>query len=73
MFRWDRHDWVRRVSATATHEMGAADMWGRAITHEHVTCHAEYVCASCGTVKAGEECGCDLARAEQCAVRLASI
>ena len=70
-FQWHHHDWGRRVSATAGHWSPHSDMWGRTITTEHVTCHEEYVCRSCGRTRDGEECSCGRAKADQCAVRLA--
>jgi len=70
---WERHDWVRRVSATETHTSRQSDMWGRQVLGEYATCHAVYVCRACGKTRDGEECGCDKARADSCAVRLAYL
>lgn len=69
-FRWEHHDWVRRVTATESHLSRQSDMWGRQVQGEYVTCHAEYVCRDCGKTRDGGECGCDKARGDECAVRL---
>ena len=68
---WQHHDWDRRVTATENHVSDETDQWGRANESTYVTCHAEKVCRSCGAVRDDGECGCDKARADQCAVRLA--
>jgi hypothetical protein len=73
MVRWEQHDWVRRVSATASQTYHQSDMWSRTVASEQVTCHAEYVCRACGKIRGVEECGCDPERAERCAARLALI
>jgi hypothetical protein len=45
-------------------------MWARGVTEENVSCHAEYVCRQCGTVRDGEDCLCDKKRGASCVVRL---
>lgn len=70
---WDQHDWFRRVTATESHAAPQSDMWGRPILNQHVTCHIEYVCRTCGLTRTGEECGCDKAKADQCPARLAFL
>ena len=72
-FHWEQHTWNRRVAGTKNWSARGTDMWSRAIPVDQVTCHTEYVCESCGTVRDGAECGCDKAIAEKCAVRLAML
>jgi len=72
-FTWERHAWQRRVAGADTRWFVETDKWGRQVTLDHVTCHIQYECAHCGAIRAGEECGCDLARAEVCPARLAYL
>ncbi len=65
-----RHQWSRRVTHTESHPFCETDQWGRATFEDHVVCHAEFVCLSCGAVKEEGDCGCDQARADKCPVRL---
>ena len=72
-FHWERHAWERRVTLTESQAFPVTDQWGRVNRTDHVTCHAQYVCRVCGATRDGEECSCDRARAEACAVRLAHL
>jgi hypothetical protein len=73
-FQWERHAWERRVAHTERQTGHTTDMWGcRVVPVEYVSCHAQYVCRDCGAVRDGEECGCDKARGDACAVRLACL
>lgn len=72
-FKWERHSWHRRVTATEREAFPDTSMWGRPITNEHVICHAEYVCEHCGAVRDDGDCGCDAERGAQCPVRLAYL
>jgi len=65
-----RHHWKRRVTHTETGQFRETDQWGRATFNDHVVCHAEYVCQSCGAVRDEGECGCDRTRGNECPVRL---
>ena len=70
---WNHHNWVRRVSATDGHISREADMWGRPVENEHVTCHITYVCRVCGATHDGGDCGCDKSRGDCCGSRLAYL
>jgi hypothetical protein len=72
-FQWERHAWERRITHTECRTFRDTDKWGRRVPADYVTCHAQYVCRDCGAVREGEECGCDRARADACAVRLACL
>lgn len=73
MFKWERHDWQRRVTATERPIYTDTSMWGRPTATPHVICHAEYVCQRCGAVKDEGDCTCDAARGDQCQPRLALL
>ena len=72
-FAWTHHDWHRSLLGTESAVFPERDMWGRPINIEHVTCHTQDVCGRCGATRAGTYCGCDKARAERCAFRLAGL
>lgn len=71
--RWEHHDWERRVSATEQHSSHHSDIWGGTVTSQHVTCHVEHVCRTCGKTRDGGECICDRDRADRCPARLAYV
>ena len=58
-FHWDRHSWVRRVTATQTIPMHETTMWGTDANRTYVRCHTEYVCQECGKTKEEGNCLCD--------------
>jgi hypothetical protein len=70
-FQWTRHAWQRRVTLSEPRMSRTTDQWGRVVPVEHVVCHAQYVCRTCGAVRDDGICGCDPAHAEHCAVRVA--
>ena len=70
---WAQHHWVRHVSATDSYASCEADMWGRQVENEQVTCHITYVCRECGTTRDGGECSCDKTRGDRCAPRRACL
>ena len=71
--RFERHSWQRTVSWTDAQESTETDMWGRGVMHDHVLCRVQYICRECGMTRDGGFCGCDKARGDQCAARLACI
>ena len=73
MFKWERHDWHRRVTATERATYADTSMWGRPTSTPHVMCHAEYVCRNCGAVKDDGDCGCDAERGDRCPARVSLL
>ena len=72
-FTWHHHHWRRAVSWAETYSSQETNMWGRPTSRDYVTCQTQYFCADCGKTKAEGYCGCDKAKADHCAVRLAWI
>ena len=70
-FTWQHHHWHRSVSWAHTYSSEETNMWGRPTTNEYVTCQTLHFCSDCGTTKAEAFCGCDKAKADQCAIHRA--
>ena len=68
--QWDGHAWKRQVVHTEGRSFHQTDMWSRVVPFEGITCHAQYVCGTCGEVRDEGDCNCDRADGEKCAVRL---
>ena len=66
----EHHSWNRRVTHTEYRTARGTDMWGRTIPVDEVICHTQYVCQTCGAVKAEGECACDVEKGELCPPRL---
>jgi hypothetical protein len=66
--RWTHHSWRRTVAFAERHVDPDTNMWGRPIEREYVTCQKQYFCSDCGKTKSSQYCGCDKARADQCAI-----
>lgn len=72
-FQWEHHSWRRRVSLAQTVPSQETNMWGRPVNSAFVRCHKQEVCEVCGKVRWAEDCICDTAKADRCAIRLAWI
>jgi hypothetical protein len=70
-FRWEHHDWDRRVTHAENLTFRGTDMWSRKVPVPEVVCYTQYVCRSCGTVRDEGYCNCDQARGDACQIRLA--
>ena len=73
VFTWHHHHWHRQVSWAETYSSSETNMWGRPTTQDYVTCQTQHFCRECGAIKAESFCGCDKAKADSCAIRLAWI
>lgn len=69
--KWTRHSWRRSVSWAEDYTAPQFDMWGRVTTDTYTTCQKQYFCSCCGKTKSAGYCGCDKAKAEQCALHRA--
>ena len=67
---WQHHDWKHGMAWIEGRSSRLTDMWGRQVTHRFVACHKQDVCTTCGAVREGADCSCDLSRAKQCTRRV---
>lgn len=65
-FRWEHHDWRRRVSGFEILRGVETSMWGREVERDFVRCDTAEVCANCGAVRRASSCSCDFVRGEAC-------
>ena len=70
-FTWHHHNWHRTVSWADTYSSTETTMWGRPATSQYVTCQTHEFCSDCGKTRAEAFCGCDKAKADQCAIHRA--
>ena len=72
-FEWEHHSWRQRVFFAENVPSLETSMWGRPVNREYVRCHKQQVCEACGKIRRSEDCICDTAHGERCAIRCAWI
>ena len=68
MLRWEHHTWRPRVTAAEHAPVSETNMWGRVVHSQFVRCQKQQTCTECGQTRPAENCICDTAHAEQCAI-----
>ena len=69
MHHWERHSWRSRVFAAEMLPTKETNMWGRPVYGTCVRCFKHQVCEVCGATRDEQNCVCDPAVGEQCAIR----